>query len=130
MSYFEAIAEQLAQGRIEPNRGQIYSTHDLYHKLALGDAPFLRVEIGGLNGPVQTSHVTREQIDAWIEAHASEAKWRHDYITHEWIPLFTLQEGIDPRSFLDAEKGVDMDGEMWITPKGFPREQYRGAYHD
>jgi hypothetical protein len=54
----------------------------------------------------------------------AQTKWRYVRETHEWIPIFLWADPGNPRDVVDVEPLLgDRKRYLWITPKGFPREQ-------
>lgn len=94
------------------------------HQLPLDDSPFLLFTHRDEEAVVQTGHVTYEQLLS-VPGFA-DTLWEFERETHEWIPLFRYVHGLNPpiEQFVDIEPGLgDYEGQLWVTPKGFPREQ-------
>ena len=109
----------------QPSIGVTYSTRDMLTTLELRDAPGMLVEIDGQLSYIQDSHVTEDQLLS-IPGLANQL-WEYLYETSEWCPVFKYR-GPDPiTEFVDYEENRDsfgLEDHWWITPKGFPREQY------
>jgi hypothetical protein len=97
-------------------------------ELLLRDNPALIISNEGV---VQSSHVTDQELLS--VPGIQETKWRFIRETKEWIPVFKYCSEQPWRDFFDCEPYVDpyqkydCDGQerslLWITPKGFPRDQ-------
>lgn len=128
-SYFSVIAEQVKLGKVEPEKGEIYTTLQLVNGLALADSAFFNFTHNDIHSTVQTSHMTVEQQVEWATGIAKDARWEYLYTTNEWCPIFQLLKGMDASTFCDLEPEIDgwgvvLDDSLWAVPKGFPREQY------
>ena len=132
-SYHEVIAERVADGCVEPRRGTVYTTRDIFNELALADTPSLQIVWNGRTHPVQTSHLSDANIVSWLDAGAGNRLWRYERTTSEWIPVFIYVDDRLPIDILDAERWKFQDyepeyhqhnGALWITPRGFPRKQF------
>lgn len=113
-----------------PKRGQLYTLTQVLKELELRDSPFLGVFVddSGHRYPIQDSHIVSTNMLS-IEGFA-DTKWEYRYETAEWIPIFQYAKDNPPiTDFVDYEPAVDWDGNQedgfWVTPKGFPRQQYR-----
>ena len=110
-----------------PVRGQQYTLREVFN-LNLRDSPHLGVTIDGKDGVIQNSHLTEEEM-LTIPGFA-DTKWTYRYETDEWIPIFQYAKLNPPiENFVDHEPAIDAwsheeTDELWIIPKGFPREQY------
>lgn len=106
-----------------PSRGHEYNFVEICN-LDLDDDPYLGFTHEGKRGVVQTTHVDNSDL---LEAPGfANTKWRYIRTTSEWIPVF---ESVDVESLLkcvDIEPSTDIhsDPHWWVTPKGYPREQY------
>lgn len=106
-----------------PKRGEIYLYNEV-EAFELDDCPFYRVKIEGNSYPVQTSHITREELErncpAWLET-----KWRYSHTTNESIPIFNFVGTDEERDSIVDFKEVPDDFEngacFWVTPKSSPR---------
>lgn len=111
-----------------PKRGEVYTYAEII-KLELRDTPCLRFISGDSYSAVQDSHVTEEElltVPQW-----AESKWKYQYETSEWIPVFHYVGDIELSELLDIEplinpyeREADGGDVMWATPKGFPRPQH------
>ena len=111
-----------------PVRGQLYTLREVYN-LNLRDSPHLGVVIDGNSSVVQDSHVTTEEMLS-VPGFA-DTKWEYIRETHEWIPIFRYAKVNPPiTDFVDYEpensEWALKEGGLWVTPKGFTREQYTG----
>lgn len=106
----------MTQRKPYPQRGHVYSLRDILTALELQDSPSLQYR----NNPIQTAHLTSEQLLS--VPGMAETRWQYLRTTIEWIPIFVHADGDVP---VDVEPNVDHPKLLWITPKGFPREQYR-----
>lgn len=111
-----------------PIRSTIYTGAEIINVLYLLDSPALEVVIGDKRGCIQDSHMTNEQLMS-VPGFA-ESSWKYLRTTDEEIPVFKFV-GPDPHQFLDIVDAVSystgevVPEELWITPKGFPRQQER-----
>lgn len=101
-----------------PVMHSVYTAREVY-ELELLDSPFLRFCVGGSMAVIQTTHLTEEQLLS-VPGFA-DTRWRYQRTTHEWIPLFMAVSDTEVYACVDIELGPD---EPWVTPKGFPRDQY------
>ena len=106
-----------------PKRGVNYRYEQL-QLLDLGDSPALNIPGVGV---IQDSHLTVDEMLTVPEF--KDTEWKYIRTTDEWIPIF---EAVDSEAVLkcvdvtDCIGAFDNPGDKWITPKGFPREQYTG----
>lgn len=116
--------------KVNPRRGTSYTLHEIENSLELRDTAFLKFYHNGVDCVIQTSHLTSEQLLS-VPGFA-ETKWVYQRETHEWIPIFywdSLQEK-DVTDFVDIVDEIDYFNPekptkaFWVTPKGFPREQF------
>ena len=105
-----------------PKRGETYSLQQIWEVLDLRDSPCLLVYINGIEGVIQEAHVSQEQFLS-VPNFAS-TQWKYLYETHEWIPVFRYADKTPITDYVDYVDNNDRQGELWITPKGFPRKQY------
>lgn len=111
-----------------PKMGAILTLKEL-EMLDLPDSPCLEFRFKGIVGWVQNSHITQE--DFLSNENFNSTKWRYQYTTREWIPVFIYVDDRPINQFLDLElmdreKNYTPDEDpdtWWATPKGFPREQ-------
>lgn len=115
-----------------PETGKIYTLAEI-EELTLRDMPFLQltlVQPGSEEGyldqyPIQTSHCTAEdllKIPEW-----SNSRWVFVLETSEWIPVFRVHSDDEQlvKGLVDIEESFDENQGYWITPKAYPREQYK-----
>ena len=108
-----------------PRRGQDYTLQEILKELDLRDSPCLMFDHEGKECCIQYAHVNCEQFLS-VPGIAS-LLWEYERTTHEeWRPIFRHSTGNTPRLLecLDIEPDKNSEGEFWVTPKGFPREQY------
>lgn len=92
-------------------------------KLYLRDSPALMCTS---NSAVQDSHITEKEL---LSVPGIEnTKWKYIRETNEWIPIFTYCSDEPWETYFDSEpyRGCcpSTNGDsLWITPKGFPRDQ-------
>lgn len=94
-------------------RGQVYTLEQL-ESFSLSDAPFLMVEHEDHYYPVQTSHLTAEQL--MNDLGWANTEWKYRYTTDEWIPIFyaTIHFNME---LVDIVPTPDSFGDDWsITP--------------
>ena len=110
--------------KIQPIKGQVYSLRNVIQDLELLDSPHLCFISKREQGEViQTSHLTEEELLS-VPGFA-ETQWRYLYTTYEWIPIFRYVGRVEELpQYIDWESDIDNPGHLWVTPKGFPREQY------
>lgn len=107
----------------------VYTTRQIYEQLNLPDDPALQVWTMDGYQPIQTSHVTSEQILALPGV--AELKWEFKWITREEIPIFRyFFLDLDIGDFITVEDSVcefDKPRTKWICFKGLYRKQYEIA---
>jgi hypothetical protein len=89
------------------------------------DSPFFRFCVDGAIQVIQTCHLTDEELLS-VPGFAG-TRWRYERTTEEWIPLFRAVDDTEILACVDIEPDVSpfsRSGELWVTPKGFPRKQY------
>lgn len=110
-----------------PKPGVVYTLAQIHNELSLDDSPSLMIRVGLKSGPVQNAHLTDEQLLSVPGMAGSE--WRYLRTTHEWIPCFEYAGSADLKTFFDIEPLKDHYDPvraaryLWVTPKGFPRNQ-------
>lgn len=109
-----------------PKQGAIYTAKQILQVLDLLDTPFFRFRY---NNEIQVIQSTHCGEGALLEVPGfAESRWRYERTTDEWIPLFMLDEDQDITEWVDMEPNtspfVDNNRVMFVTPKGFPEEQY------
>ncbi|BAG41508.1 hypothetical protein [Ralstonia phage phiRSL1] len=110
-----------------PVRGTNYTLRQILSELTLDDSPSLNFTVLGVDGVIQTSHVTEEQMLS--VPYMADTVWQYVRTTREWIPIFTYVGNGDLREVLDLELWKREEWEKdrpkfwWATPKGFPRQQ-------
>ena len=111
-----------------PRRGDVYTAAEV-EALSLRDAPFYRFVVNGNVEVIQTSHLTVEQLLS-VPGFA-QTRWRYERETHEWIPLFRAVDDAAVQACVDTEPAIDPYGDghpwLWVTPKGFAREQFHAS---
>lgn len=108
-----------------PVRGAIYTLTEIEKNLKLLDTPCLLVFIP-TNGfhPIQNTHFLVDDILAIKEW--AESKWEYSHTTNEWIPVFRAVDSESIRNLCSVSESkyeYANDGDMWIVPKAFPREE-------
>lgn len=108
-------------------RNAVYSLRDVLQRLELPDAPHLMFDFGGKQRVIQNSHVT--YADLLSIPQFAGSNWRYLRTTSELIPLFKFVDVADDITlYVDMEPWLNDDGteseDLWVTPKGFKREQY------
>lgn len=118
-----------SKARNYPVRGNAYSLREVLEQLHLDDSPSLMFKVAGSDvySVLQNVHLTQEELLS--VAGFADTKWTYIRTTHEWIPIFHYCEPNNPiTNFVDIEPEVDFNGrectDKWVTPKGFPLEQY------
>ncbi len=117
--------------KVYPKRYQSYSLEEICNVLYLRDGPGLGFTFNGIDGCVQDSHLTVEELLS--VPGFKDTQWVYIRETHEWIPVFRYNEKINQPSidnFCDLEIYEDKyrlnkpnEKFWWCTPKGFPRPQ-------
>lgn len=121
-----------------PVRGQVYTGKEVETELTLRDSAFLRFIYKGKLCVIQGSTVTTEQQMA-VPGFA-ESRWRYQYETREWIPLFICADEVTYNAehpdgthlsvleFVDIEPDIDFNGRQtehyYVTYKGHYETQY------
>lgn len=110
-----------------PQRGQTYSVAEIENHLTLRDLPCYQFWHGDRPATIQNSHLTKDEFLS--VPGMADKRFVYQYETSEWVPVFTLAPGETMLDVVDIEQWVDsISGEktqeVWVTPKGFPREQY------
>jgi hypothetical protein len=123
-------AIQVQIQKVYPQRGHVYTLHEVEKVLDLDDSAHLGIVYQGKRTVIQTSHLTADQLLS--VPGFKDTFWRYLYTTHEWIPVFEydVDENRPITDFVDVEQWLEQDGPTegwWCTPKGFPREQYYAA---
>lgn len=133
--------------KIYPRPQQEYSLRTILTTLELQDSPhlgfYLKPPVRGPKDPhresdertwgearqvIQTSHLTDEELLS--VPGMADSVWVYMYTTREWIPIFRLVAGQDIHQLVDMEPSRDKYASSdeprcwWVTPKGFPRQQY------
>lgn len=109
-----------------PKQAAIYTAKQILEELDLMDTPFFRFHY---NNEIQVIQSTHCGDAALLEVPGfAESRWRYEYTTDEWIPLFMLDKDQDITAWVDMEPDnnpyVDNNRIMYVTPKGFPDQQY------
>lgn len=110
-----------------PVRFQTYTTREILNELFLRDSPTLLIPWCGKETPVQDTHVTEHELEQ--VPGLMDLKWEYIKTTDEWIPVFKCNDVEAAMKCFDVEVTVDPylgvhEQLYWITPKGFPQEQY------
>lgn len=119
---------------VNPVRGCAYTTKQVLETLFLKDSPSLCFFKDGQMSVIQTSHLDEEELLS-VPGMAA-LQWRYIRTTFEWIPVFQAVSDADVLACVDTEPSVDPYAEpveipsFWVTPKGFPREQYYSRLPD
>jgi hypothetical protein len=103
-----------------PKYNTVYTFKEIM-LLELSDAPFLLFIYNNKECVIQSSHITDESL--MNIPGMSESKWCYEKTTHECIPLFWYDD-IDIETIVDITLSKNSIEEYWVTPKGYPREQY------
>lgn len=114
----------MADKKINPVSGQVYTLAQIFNDLNLPDSPSLCFSYLVKGGVIQTSHVTHAELLA-VPGFA-ESRWRYRYETSEWIPLFMYAGEAPITEFVTIEPWLADFPEaetFWVCPKGHPREQ-------
>lgn len=113
--------------RIDPRSGVDYTFTQIVNELDLRDSACLDFTYNGKTQSVQDSHCGEQAMLAL--PHWADSLWTYVRETEEWIPIFrfSAKNTIKIEDLVDMEVMVDPDAEdnreMWVTPKGLPREQ-------
>lgn len=105
-----------------PVPGRVYTLREAF-ALELPDSPHLGFNREGRRHCVQDSHLTEEQTLAAL----GDTRWRYLRTTYEWIPVFEYADDRPITAFVDIEADRSPSanrGDLWVTPRGFPRDQY------
>lgn len=107
---------------MRPIRSLTYTSEQVFRELKLRDSPFLRLYHCDKLTPIQTSHITPDELLS-IPGFA-ELEWIYRYETDEWIPVFDAADDKAVAKLLNFEpwEGKE-DKHLWTTPKMFPRKQ-------
>lgn len=109
-----------------PVRGCTYSLATICNDLKLLDSPSLGIVINGRKSVIQNAHVLDDELLSIPKF--ADSLWEYKYTTNEWIPIFEYVGQTNITEFVDYENEINFDGavleSLWVTPKGFPREQY------
>lgn len=107
-----------------PKRGQQYTLLQIMKDLYLRDSPHLCIDVEGVDGVMQTSHLTEEELLSVDKI--GDTNWQYVRETDEWIPIFKYvgnPHNLPITHFVDVEDYAALpphDHEkFWITPKGF-----------
>lgn len=111
-----------------PVRGTRYTLEEILMALELRDSPFLCFRHKGEDCVVQLSHCTDENI--FSSPDLTKSVWTYRYETEEWIPIFNFatDNPKTPEELFNIEPDVNGRDGYYVTPKGFPREQYKSKY--
>lgn len=112
-----------------PKRYEVYTLAQL-DSFDLRDMPTLRLMIDNELQAIQTSHLTMadhiKSNPLW-----AETLWEFIIETTEWIPIFNyrgdtsiLDELVDVEPWIDPHQMPNQGRELYVVPKGYPREQY------
>lgn len=115
----------MSKRKILPTRGGIYTADQIMNVLELRDAPHMYFTHEGRRSVVQNSHLTDAELLS-VPGFA-DTKWTYLRTTDEWIPVFSAISDSAIRECVDIEPWIDPysdDAGFWVTPKGFPRQQY------
>lgn len=93
----------------------------------LSNDPMLRFRINGAHHPLQDAHVHPVELMAADPAW-SDARFRFDGATREWIELFTfIGADAEMNALVAHEPRIDPfdrpDMGLWVTPRSHPRAQ-------
>ncbi len=109
-----------------PKCNSVYTYRQIHNELELDDSPHLGFTHKGIQTVIQTSHLAEEDLLAIPGM--SESLWTYVRTTSEWIPIFRAVDNEAVVALVDIEPSVnhykDQLPAWWVTPKGFPREQY------
>jgi hypothetical protein len=100
-----------------PKSGQVYTIEEVMFQLDLPDAPYLSVCIEDDYYPIQTSHMTFEQTAEALKG----TKWKYQFTTHEWIPVFRWSDDSEVKLEDVVEHRPDDYQDVIVYPKGYPR---------
>lgn len=114
---------------MHPVKNNVYSLHTIVNVMELEDCPSLNIIINGVSASIQNAHFTWGQlleVQGW-----SELKFTFIRTTHEWVPIFNIipadndkvLELVSHELVLDSNS-LPVEGQYWVVPKAFPREQY------
>jgi hypothetical protein len=111
--------------RHSPVQHAIYTLRQIEENLKLLDSPHLMINCG-VDGfhPIQTSHFIMSDLFSMPEW--AESKWEYQYTTNEWIPVFYAVNSMslyELLSIAQSQSEFANDGDMWIVPLLFPREE-------
>ena len=117
---------------VKPSVGTVYNVCQIYNDLFLRDSPALRINLTIVEGVDQEFCIqdSEEGIEKTLEV-LKNLKFRYDYETPEWIPVFTCVS--DVMSILKAlDFEVDLSGfasennlpSLLAWPKGTTFKQY------
>lgn len=109
-----------------PVRGAFYTLRWIETRLDLNDVPFLKFFHQSRSCVVQTSHVTKEELLSSPEL--ADTEWSYSHTTYQRIPVFYARDSAKVAALMDIEISLDPDDTFWVTPKGFPREQYKPEF--
>jgi hypothetical protein len=111
--------------RQSPIQRAIYTLRQIEENLKLLDSPCLIINCG-IKGfhPIQTSHYSL--ADLFTMPEWADSKWEYQYTTKEWIPVFYAVDSMSLYNLLSiapSKAEYANDGDMWIVPLLFPREE-------
>lgn len=113
-----------------PRQNQTYLLSEVYN-LFLRDGPHFSIELEDVDhnlqvACIQDSHVTEEEMLSILGF--KDTQWVYVRETEEWIPIFKYAKSNQRpiTDFVNYEKSTCpyTTDVFWVTPKGFPREQY------
>ncbi len=112
---------------VRPTRGTVYTFEQICN-LYLRDSPHLKFIHNNIEGVVQTSHVTEEEL--LRNEKFKNSKWRYIRETDEWIPIFVYSEENSQDITEIADLTISQYGRQysnndywWATPKDHPRPE-------
>lgn len=130
MENFYTQRQEIAQFRRDV-RNTFLTLREVVRFINGNDAvdPILQIPIGGIRFPVQTSHITFDQL-LTIDGLA-DSKWTFESSTQECVDIFVISGLHDAGQWFDWEhrkpysweSEKDVRGQYWVTPKAFPRPQ-------
>lgn len=123
----------MCSASVRPKQHEVYTLRDIVQKLSLRDSPHLGFqfrspdpqETESVLAVIQNSHVTDEDLLS-IPGFA-DSKWKYLRETEEWIPVFSYADELPITDFVEMELDLhpyNLTHQWWVTPKGFPRDQY------
>jgi hypothetical protein len=104
-----------------PTTEKTYTARQIETFLTLRDTPFYRFLFQGRLCVIQTSHISA--ADLLSVPGFADTLWRFQGETREWIPLFLFADPAPITDFVEIELDLNDEGEYWVTPKAFHRQQ-------